>query len=56
MKNNQLFVTVGTIEPRKGHEEILKVFNLLWVKGKRSNRFYRKNRMGRREINKRNSK
>ena len=34
MKNNQLFVTVGTIEPRKGHEEILKVFNLLWSEGK----------------------
>ena len=33
MKNNQLFVTVGTIEPRKGHEEILKVLICFGVKG-----------------------
>ncbi|MAU42590.1 MAG: hypothetical protein CMK57_01995, partial [Proteobacteria bacterium] len=33
MKENNLFVTVGTIEPRKGHKELLKVFDLLWSKG-----------------------
>ena len=33
MEENNLFATVGTIEPRKGHEELLKVFELLWSKG-----------------------
>ena len=35
MKKNQLFAMVGTIEPRKGHEEILKVFDLLWNEGEK---------------------
>ena len=33
MKENKLFAMVGTIEPRKGHEELLKVFDLLWNEG-----------------------
>ena len=33
MKENKLFAMVGTIEPRKGHEELLKVFDLLWNQG-----------------------
>ena len=33
MKLNQLYLTVGTLEPRKGHEETLKVFDLLWSRG-----------------------
>ena len=39
MKENNLFAMVGTIEPRKGHKELLKVFDLLWSKGERA-RFY----------------
>ncbi len=30
---NPYFLTVGTIEPRKGHEQALKAFELLWQKG-----------------------
>ena len=33
MKENNLFAMVGTIEPRKGHKELLKVFDLLWNEG-----------------------
>ncbi|MDA9689902.1 glycosyltransferase [Betaproteobacteria bacterium] len=33
MKEDNLFAMVGTIEPRKGHKEILRVFDLLWDKG-----------------------
>ena len=33
MKENNLFVMVGTIEPRKGHKELLRVFNVLWNEG-----------------------
>ena len=35
MKENNLFAMVGTIEPRKGHKELLKVFDLLWNEGER---------------------
>jgi glycosyltransferase involved in cell wall biosynthesis len=30
------FVMVGTIEPRKGHEEVLDVFEIMWQEGSRS--------------------
>ena len=30
MKKDKLFAMVGTAEPRKGHEELLKVFDVLW--------------------------
>ena len=33
IKENKLFAIVGTIEPRKGHEELLRVFDLLWDEG-----------------------
>ena len=33
MKENNLFAMVGTIEPRKGHKDLLRVFNLLWREG-----------------------
>ena len=33
MKENNLFVMVGTIEPRKGHKELLRVFDVLWSEG-----------------------
>ena len=33
MKKGNLFAMVGTIEPRKGHKEILRVFDLLWDEG-----------------------
>ena len=33
MQENKLFAMVGTIEPRKGHGELLKVFDLLWNEG-----------------------
>ena len=33
MKKDKLFAMVGTIEPRKGHEELLKVFDVLWNAG-----------------------
>jgi len=33
------FLMVGTIEPRKGHEQVLNAFELLWQKGVQANLF-----------------
>lgn len=33
LRQTQSFLTVGTIEPRKGHAQTLKAFELLWEKG-----------------------
>ncbi len=33
MKNRETFLMVGTIEPRKGHLQVLKAFDILWERG-----------------------
>lgn len=33
LKSNLSFLMVGTIEPRKGHEQVLDAFDQLWLKG-----------------------
>ncbi|OUV02327.1 MAG: hypothetical protein CBC42_05925 [Betaproteobacteria bacterium TMED82] len=32
-KEKRLFIMVGTVEPRKGHQQVLDAFNLMWEKG-----------------------
>lgn len=37
LRKNPTFLTVGTIEPRKGQDQILSAFELLWKEGKKLN-------------------
>ncbi|WP_454784584.1 glycosyltransferase [Legionella sp. WA2024007413] len=37
LKQDPTFIMVGTVEPRKGHQQVLKAFELLWSQGHRFN-------------------